>query len=179
MSQEILASAIVPPDLAVVTGGRRRANNRALHAAAGFLGSALVLLIGVFGYRQWLQRQVEAPEDTKGPAASANVPLPPVKSDVPQAPDAQPGDAAPPEPPQAPPPAASASAGATVASAAQAPAPTPAVTTAAPTKSTAAPTVKKPTTGPVKKQTPAPAVKTVCTGVGVFERCKKVAVNGQ
>lgn len=183
MSQEILASAIVPPDLAVVTGGRRRGSNRALYAAAGFLGSALVLLIGVFGYRQWLHRRVEVTEVVPPGAPSANEVSPVATSEAPPAPEALPRDVVPPEPPPAPPPAASASTGATVASAALPPAvttaSTPAVTTAAPTKSTAAPTVKKPTTGPVKKQTPAPTVKTVCTGVGVFERCKKVAVNGQ
>lgn len=187
MSQEVLASAIVPPDLAVATGMRRKRGSRALYAAAAFLGSTLVLLIGVVSYKRVLLGRGEATQVVGDAAPSANVALPPVRAEAePQLEPTQLVQAVP-EPSQAPVPPTSASSGAMVSNvvlaAAPTPAPTlaptPAVTTAAPTKSTAAPTVIKPMTTPAKKSTPAPAVKVVCTGVGVFERCRPVAANKQ
>jgi len=178
LSREIPSSAIVPQDIAGVTGRRKR-SSRLLYGAAGFVGATIVLLVGVLGYRQFLNNSggfAVAPPEIPPSANSPSPPMPNVAS-----------SAAPTEPPGEPLPPTSAFAVGTAAPTPETPpgattnvvppATVPPVSSATtpPTKSSASSAPKGVVGGPLKKA-PQPVLKVVCTGVGIFQNCKKVPV---
>ncbi len=169
MSQEIRLSLKSAPDPAGMTGRRRRRTRTLLFVAGGFLGASFALMVAVVAYQEL--RAVKPPEPE--PAQSIALPFPPTPL------ESAPASASAVVAPEVVPPAPSASATNVVlvppkstATNSQAPAHAPAPTGtngSGAVKSSVQASAVKPTV-PVKTK----KMLDVCTGVGVFQRCKKV-----
>lgn len=170
MSQEVRSPVKTVPDLAGMTGRRRRQTRRLMFVAGGILASAFAFMVVVVVLKGG---EPTPPQDPAG--SRVDVPLPP----EPIATENAPATA---EPVKQNAPAASASANAPPPAASAAAAPTvtaavPSAVTNAPVSTTPVATTKSPgTSAPVKTSVPTKKTKTVeapknCTGFGVFRRC--------
>jgi hypothetical protein len=183
MSQEIASPGKLLTDPAVTTGGtkRKRRNNRLFVMAMGGLGGLAICVVVVFLFRGVLKAKQASTAIIPEASSVVPMPMPPITSDAVVPASAQ--------PPGAVGPAVVSSAASTfvpetnpVPSATVAP-----VETNSPPPPTKAPLpTNPPPTNPPPVKTSAPAKtggttkksqwQEVCTGVGVFQRCKKVLV---
>lgn len=174
MSQEVRGSSKSVPEPVSVTGRRRRTGRRTLMVATAVLMTTVVLMVGAIAYRHVREEAKAVQPDV---SARVAMPLPPVTSDavVPAVSSSEP------VPPSAPVVLPSASAGlpgatatAPAVTATNAPSAAPVVPTSAGTNASVVP---KKASGPVAPSKPVAKPKKmieVCTGVGVFRRCKEV-----
>lgn len=153
----------IPLDPATTTGRRRRRNSPALLAV---VGAGVVAALGVVGFFAMKQTGKTKEIPTLPPTQVIEMPRPPVSSDAKVEPLPEVVD--PPTEPAPEPTAMAAPSAATPApSAAVPPAPAPKTPTAQPATTPPTTTTVKPAlTGKLPKKDP------VCTGVGVFKRCK-------